>query len=73
VVKGHLDTHGKSYITRDYVQKLDGTLATGSPIDLRTKEEKILIENWKEKYIPKTDEHDTHGHDEGKKHDEHHH
>ena len=51
VVKWHLDTHGKNYITTEYVEKLDETITKGIPIDLRTKEEKILIENWKEKYV----------------------
>ncbi len=55
VVKGHLATHGKDYITSEYVEKLDHTITTGKPIDLRTKEEKILIESWKEKYV-KTEE-----------------
>ena len=69
VVKGHLTTHGKEYITRDYVEKLDGTLAHGKPIDLRTRDEKILIENWKEKY-EKNDEDDG---DEAKNHGSNHH
>ncbi len=65
VVKWHLVTGGKQYITRDYVEKLDETLSYGKPIDLRTKTEKIVIENWKEKYTKKeeSDEHneDDHG------------
>jgi len=32
-------------------RKLDDTLHSGVAIDLRTHEEKILIETWKEKYI----------------------
>jgi hypothetical protein len=56
VVKWHLDTHGKNYITTEYVEKLDETITRGIPIDLRTKDEKILIANWKEKYTKK-DEH----------------
>lgn len=58
VVKGHLDTHGKNYITTEYVEKLDETILKGIAIDLRTKEEKILIENWKEKYVKNEDPHD---------------
>ena len=69
VVKWHLATHGKDYITTEYVEKLDQTITKGIPIDLRTKEEKILIENWKEKYIKK-DEHEEEGHDDH--HDSHH-
>jgi 3'-phosphoadenosine 5'-phosphosulfate sulfotransferase (PAPS reductase)/FAD synthetase len=57
VVKWHLDTHGKNYITTEYVEKLDETITHGIPIDLRTREEKILIANWKEKYVKK-EEHD---------------
>ena len=55
VVKWHLATHGKDYITNEYVEKLDQTITHGKPIDLRTQEEKILIESWKEKYV-KTEE-----------------
>ncbi len=55
VVKWHLVTGGKQYITRDYIEKLDETLHSGSPIDLRTKSEKIVIENWKTKYEKKED------------------
>jgi hypothetical protein len=52
-------TGGKQYITRDYIEKLDDTLQSGAPIDLRTKSEKIIIENWKSKYEKKKeDEHD---------------
>ena len=66
VVKWHLATHGKDYITSEYVDKLDQTITTGRPIDLRTKEEKILIESWKEKYtkteeIPEDEEHTQSG------------
>lgn len=50
VVKGHLVTQGKTYITRDYVERLDETLVHGVPIDLRTREEKIVIEHWKQEY-----------------------
>ncbi len=57
VVKWHLVTGGKQYITRDYVEKLEETLGRGIPIDLRTQTEKIVIENWKEKY-PKKDKWD---------------
>lgn len=60
VVKWHLVTGGKNYITRDYVEKLDETLTTGVPIDLRTREEKIVIEHWKTTYSKKPDEHDEH-------------
>ncbi len=66
VVKWHLTTQWKAYITRDYVEKLDETLTHGKAIDLRTKDEKIIIENWKWKYTKK---------DEGEEHEEdtHHH
>jgi hypothetical protein len=60
VVKWHLVTGGKQYITRDYVEKLEETLAHGKPIDLRTPTEKIVIENWKDKYSKKEDWHDDH-------------
>ena len=53
VVKWHLTTQWKTYITRDYVEKLDTTLTHWKPIDLRTKDEKIIIENWKWKYTKK--------------------
>lgn len=56
VVKGHLTTQWKTYITRDYVEKLDATLDEWKPIDLRTENEKIVIQNWKWKY--KKDDHD---------------
>jgi hypothetical protein len=65
VVKWHLTTQGKTYITRDYVEKLDTTLTHGKPIDLRTKDEKIIIENWKWKYNKKEEENeheDPHAH-----------
>jgi hypothetical protein len=58
VVKWHLVTGGKQYITRDYVEKLEETLGYGKPIDLRTQTEKIVIENWKEKYTKKEEEHE---------------
>jgi hypothetical protein len=51
-------TGGKQYITRDYIEKLDETLQSGRPIDLRTPTEKIVIENWKTKYEKKEDEHE---------------
>ncbi len=63
VVKGHLTTRGKEYITRDYVEKLDDTLMIGKPIDLRTEDEKIIIESWKSKY-KKKEEHPPEWHDE---------
>lgn len=50
VVKNHLDTGGKKYIDNDYVEKLDGTLSVGAPIDLRSDEEKNLVENWKSRH-----------------------
>lgn len=55
VVKWHLTTRGKEYITRDYVEKLDTTLVHGKTIDLRTQEEKIIIDGWKQKYQKKGD------------------
>lgn len=58
VVKWHLVTQGKTYITRDYVEKLDETLTQWVPIDLRTDEEKIVIKNWKEEYEESPEEHD---------------
>ena len=64
VVKWHLTTHGKDYITREYVKKLDETVTTGIPIDLRTEEEKILIENWKDTYETYEDTHAEHEEDE---------
>lgn len=70
VVKWHLVTGGKQYITRDYVEKLEETLGHGKPIDLRTPTEKIVIENWKERYSKKEVWEDEHG-DLG--HDDHHH
>jgi hypothetical protein len=39
----------------------------GKPIDLRTKEEKILIQSWKEKY-PKSESSDTDAHDADNSH-----
>lgn len=56
VVKWHLVTGGKQYITRDYVEKLDETLTHGKPIDLRSQTEKSVIENWKEKYSKKNEQ-----------------
>jgi hypothetical protein len=64
VVKWHLVTGGKQYITRDYIEKLDETLHSGSPIDLRTQTEKIVIENWKSKYEKKADNEDEEWHDD---------
>lgn len=69
VVKWQLITGGKNYITRDYVEKLDETLTTGVPIDLRSREEKIIIEHWKTTYTKKEDEHDGSDHES---HDVHH-
>lgn len=46
-------TNGKDYITRDYVEKLDETLTIGKPIDLRTSEEKVIIAEWKNRYVKK--------------------
>ena len=67
VVKGHLTTRGKDYITREYVEKLDTTLTIGKPIDLRSDDEKIVIDSWKSKYKKKkTDDdfpHDDHHHE----------
>jgi hypothetical protein len=51
VVKSHLTTHGKEYITQDYVEKLDDTLTHGVPIDLRSEEEREVVENWKVRNI----------------------
>jgi hypothetical protein len=59
VVKWHLVTQGKTYITRDYVEKLDETLTAGKPIDLRTQDEKIIIENWKHEYDGEAKEEET--------------
>jgi hypothetical protein len=64
IVKWHLTTQGRSYITRDYVEKLEQTLQVGVPIDLRTPSEKIVIENWKAKNQKKEESH-------GDDHDEH--
>ena len=63
VVKWHLITWGKHYITRDYVEKLETTLSHGKPIDLRTHTEKVVIENWKQKYTKKEEDHDHHEED----------
>jgi len=76
VVKWHLVTGGKQYITKDYVEKLDETLTHGKPIDLRTENEKIVIQNWKQKYTKEEEHGDTehHGDSHGDKHaDSHHH
>lgn len=59
-MKSHLATHGKEYITSEYVEKLDETMVRGIPIDLRTKEEKILIQSWKEKYKKSHDSDEIH-------------
>ncbi len=66
VVKWHLTTRGKEYITREYVEKLDDTITRWKPIDLRTQDEKIVIENWKDRY--QKDEEDEEGDDNGQKH-----
>lgn len=50
VVKNHLSTNGKDYITRDYVEKLDTTLSVGIPIDLRSSDEKGVITEWKRQH-----------------------
>ncbi len=47
VVKDHLSLHGKEYITKDYVEKLHSTLSRGVAIDLRTEEEKSIVENYR--------------------------
>lgn len=52
VVKDHLSTKWNHSVTRDYVEKLDSTLSFWSPIDLRTDEEKQLIDKWKTRHIP---------------------
>jgi hypothetical protein len=70
VVKWHLTTQWKTYITRDYVEKLDTTLTHGKAIDLRTKDEKIIIENWKWKY---TKSEESEEHEEGSNHSGTHH
>jgi hypothetical protein len=49
---------GKNYITRDYIEKLDETLTKGVPIDLRTQDEKIVIDTWKNTYSKKSTEHE---------------
>lgn len=73
VVKWHLTTRGKEYITSDYVEKLDETLIRGKPIDLRTPEEKVVIEWWKSKYKKKKEEwHDEKHDDSASDHDDHH-
>lgn len=71
VVKWHLTTRGKEYITREYVEKLDKMITKWKPIDLRTHDEKIVIEHWKDRYQKKEDthsEHDEHEHESGGHH-----
>lgn len=63
VVKWHLATNGRDYITKDYLSKLDDTLVHGVPIDLRTESEKEQVETWKERILS-SEEH-------GEEHDEH--
>lgn len=70
VVKGHLATNGRDYITKDYLTKLDETLVHGVPIDLRTEEEKEQVETWKERILS-TEEHEEHEWDD--EHKDHHH
>jgi hypothetical protein len=53
VVKWHLATGGRDYITNDYIEKLDETLVKWHPIDLRSKEEKAQVETWKMIIIPR--------------------
>ncbi len=60
IVKWHLVTKGKNYITKDYVEKLDETLTHGVPIDLRTEDEKTVIKHWKDEYKTPDESHDTH-------------
>lgn len=71
VVKWHLVTNGKNYITRDYVEKLDHTLTQGVPIDLRTQEEKIVIEHWKTTYTKKDEHTEEEWHDDTHAHSDH--
>lgn len=56
MVKDHLTQKGKSYINRDYIEKLDSTLSYGTPIDLRSEEEKIAVQNWKQRHIKTSSE-----------------
>lgn len=56
VVKDHLTQKGKSYINRDYIEKLDSTLSYGTPIDLRSEEEKMAVQNWKQRHIKTSSE-----------------
>jgi len=56
VVKWHLVSKWKTYITRDYVEVLDSALHEEGTIDLREEKEKIVIEAWKEKYDKKGEE-----------------
>lgn len=51
VVKDHLSLKWNSSITRDYVEKLDYTLSTGVPIDLRSMDEKEIVNKWKTRHI----------------------
>lgn len=69
VVKGHLAAHGREYITREYIEKLDDTLTKWKPIDLRHRDEKIIIEDWKDRFRRAEEkgddekiEHDSHWH-----------
>ncbi len=50
VVRWHLSTKGKTYITKDYVKKLDHTLTHGVPIDLRWEDEKTIVNKWKQRH-----------------------
>jgi hypothetical protein len=64
VVKWQLAKGGREYITHDYIDKLDGTLVRGKPIDLRTEDEKEQVKKWKQKIIPvhhEDHEEDNHG------------
>lgn len=51
VVKHHLDEKWAETITKDYVERLDNVLADGIPIDLRSDDEKHVIDAWKERHI----------------------
>ncbi|GAB0174523.1 MAG: hypothetical protein HHAS10_04020 [Candidatus Altimarinota bacterium] len=76
VVKGHLATNGRDYITKDYLNKLDETLVHGIPIDLRSQEEKEQVKTWKERILThgEADGHDGHedSHSEEEDHHGHH-
>lgn len=52
IVKNHLNTPKGESITRDYVEKLDETLQSGIPIDLRSLDEKEYINDWKKRNFP---------------------